>query len=66
MNKADIVQKFENFEEREDVKEVMRQFTLVLADLYGRQGTTMPHGKFNDVFLEQFEVENIVYDKEDL
>ena len=39
MNKADIVQKFENFEEREDVKEVMRQFTLVLADLYGRNGT---------------------------
>ena len=66
MNKADIVQKFENFEEREDVKEVMRQFTLVLADLYGRQGTAMPHHKFNDVFLEQFEVDNTVYDKEDL
>ena len=34
MNKADIVQKFQLFEEREDVKEVMRSFTIVLAQMY--------------------------------
>ena len=31
MNKADIVQKFQTFEDREEVKEVMRSFTVVLA-----------------------------------
>ena len=36
MNKADIVQKFGLFEEREDVKEVMRSFTFVLAQMYER------------------------------
>ena len=34
MNKADIVLKFQTFEEREDVKEVMRNFTFVLAQMY--------------------------------
>ena len=34
MNKADIAHKFESFEEREDVKEVMRNFTFVLAQMY--------------------------------
>ena len=31
MNKKDITDKFQSFEEREDVKEVMRLFTFVLA-----------------------------------
>ena len=31
MNKADISMKFQQFEDREEVKEVMRAFTAVLA-----------------------------------
>ena len=66
MNKADIVNKFEQFEERDDVKEVMRTFTLVLAQMYEKKGLTIPVNKASDCILEEFEIDNTVYDKEDL
>ena len=66
MNKADIVQKFGLFEEREDVKEVMRSFTIVLAQMYERQGLTIPVNKAADHIAEEFEIDTTVYDKDEL
>ena len=42
MNKADIKHKFDSFEEREDVKEVMRNFTFVLSQMYEKQAIGVP------------------------
>ena len=66
MNKADIVQKFQLFEEREDVKEVMRSFTIVLAQMYEKQGLTIPVNKAADHIAEEFEIDTTVYDKDEL
>ena len=66
MNKADIVNKFEQFEERDDVKEVMRHFTFVLAQMYEKKGLTIPINKASDHLMEEFEIDTTVYDKDDL
>ena len=66
MNKADIVLKFGQFEEREDVKDVMRNFTLVLAQMYEKQGLTIPVNKAADHIAEEFEIDTTVYDKDEL
>ena len=58
--------KFETFEERDDVKEVMRTFTFVLAQMYEKKGLSIPVNKASDHLLEEFEIDNTVYDKEDL
>ncbi len=65
MNKADFTQRFQSFEEREDVKESMRVMTIVLAQMYEKHGITMmPHGKAHDYFMEELEVPQI--DREEL
>ena len=68
MNKADIDLKFQSFEEREDVKEVMRNFTFVLAQMYEQKavGVPIPMNKAADHVLEEFEIDNTVYDKDEL
>lgn len=66
MNKADIVNKFEQFEERDDVKEVMRHFTFVLAQMYEKKGLTIPVSKASDHIMEELEIDTTVYDKDEL
>ena len=66
MNKADIVLKFAQFEERQDVKDVMRDFTHVLASMYEKQGLTIPVNKAADHIAEEFEIDTTVYDKDEL
>ena len=68
MNKADIAHKFESFEEREDVKEVMRNFTFVLSQMYEKQAIGVPiaQNKAADHVLEEFEIDTTVYDKDEL
>ena len=56
MNKKDITDKFQSFEEREDVKEIMRLFTIVLAQKYETHGVSLSHEKYYNQFLEEFEV----------
>ena len=38
------------------MKETMRLFTYVLAQMYEKQGLSMSHAKAHDHFLEEFEV----------
>lgn len=64
MNKKDITDKFQSFEEREDVKEIMRLFTIVLAQKYETHGVSLSHEKYHNQFLEEFEVP--VLDRDDL
>ena len=66
MNKGDLEKKFEAFEEREDVKEVMRNFTVVLAQMYEKKGLTIPPQKAADHILDEFEIDTTVYDREEL
>ena len=66
MNKADIVHKFDSFEERDDVKEVMRHFTFILAQMYEKKGLTIPVNKASDHIMEELEIDTTVYDKDEL
>ena len=64
MNKADITLKFQTFQEREDVKETMRLFTHVLAQMYEKQGLKMSHEKAGAHILEEFDIQ--VLDRDEL
>ena len=68
MNKADIVHKFQSYEEREDVKETMRLFTFVLAQMYEKQAMNsgIPVSKAKEHIEEEFEIDTTVYDKDEL
>ena len=64
MNKADISSKFEQFEESPEVKEVMRLFTIVLAQMYEKNGLSVKNPA--DHILDEFEVDTTVIDKDEL
>ena len=66
MNKTDIANKFQTFEERDDVNQAMRIFTVLLSQIYGKHGTSMPHHKMADLFNEELEIDTTVVDKDEL
>ena len=68
MNKAEISLKFQQFEDREDVKEIMRTFTVVLAQMYEKQaiGTPIPEDKAANHILEEFDIDNIISQIEEI
>lgn len=44
----------------------MRTFTYVLAQMYEKNGLSIPTEKASDHVLDEFEIDTTVYDKEEL
>ena len=66
MDKSDFKKKFDEFEDRQDVKDTMRIFTAVLANMYEKNGLTIPSNQAYDKLLNEFEIDTTDVQKQKL